>query len=92
MRFRVRWPDGTPQSFYSPSLVIKDYLAVGAAYAVSDFVARSRAALAIASDRVAAKYGVACSRAARSSTEIEAAAARFGDAADAAVIVEAFEE
>ena len=44
MRFRIRWPDGTPETCYSPSLVIKDYFAVGADYALPEFVARSRTA------------------------------------------------
>ncbi len=25
-RFLIRWPDGSPESCYSPSLVIEDYL------------------------------------------------------------------
>ena len=54
MRFRIRWPDGTPETCYSPSLVIKDYFAVGTDYALVDFLARSRTALSIASDRVKA--------------------------------------
>ena len=29
MRFRIRWPDGSTESCYSPSLVIKDYFAAG---------------------------------------------------------------
>ncbi len=57
MRFRIRWPDGMAESCYSPSLVIKDYLTPGEAYPLVDFVARSRTALTIASDRVKARYG-----------------------------------
>ena len=26
MRFRIRWPDGSTESCYSPSLVVKDFL------------------------------------------------------------------
>ena len=29
MHFRIRWPDGETQRCYSPSLVVKDYLAPG---------------------------------------------------------------
>jgi uncharacterized repeat protein (TIGR04042 family) len=57
MRFVVRWPDGVKDTCYSPSLVIKDYFREGETYALADFVARSREALTIASDRVKAKYG-----------------------------------
>ena len=63
MRFRIRWPDGSLESCYSPSLVIKDYFTVGATYPLADFLARSRGALAAASERVRAKYGTPCRRA-----------------------------
>ena len=62
-RFLIRWPDGTPESCYSPSLVIEDYLVAGETYALADFLALSRTALAVASGRVKAKYGVPCGRA-----------------------------
>ena len=52
MHFRIRWPDGTSETCYSPSLVIKDYFAVGATYPLADFLERSRTALNIASERV----------------------------------------
>ena len=57
MRFLIRWPDGTAETCYSPSLVIKDYFAPGETYPLADFVERSRTALNIASERVRAKYG-----------------------------------
>lgn len=77
MRFTVRWPDGSLDDCYSPSLVIKDYLAVGGSYAVDDFVRRSRDALHIASERVRAKYGFACSSALDQLARIEQKAERF---------------
>ena len=92
MRFRIRWPDGTSETCYSPSLVIKDYFAVGTDYALADFLARSRTALAIASDRVKAKYGMACSRAVGQLARIEAAAGAFTHLPDARVAVDAFDE
>ena len=63
MHFRVHWPNGAVETCYSPSLVIKDYFSPGETYALADFVERSRTALTIASDRVLATYGHACSRA-----------------------------
>ena len=63
MHFEIRWPDGKTESCYSPSLVIEEYLSVGELYAVPDFVGRVRSALEIASERVRAKYGFACSSA-----------------------------
>ena len=38
-RFLIRWPDGTLESCYSPSLVIEDYLVAGETYALADFLA-----------------------------------------------------
>jgi uncharacterized repeat protein (TIGR04042 family) len=90
MHFRVRWPDDTQSNCYSPSLVIKEYLNVGERYAVDAFVDKTRTALSIASERVRAKYGFACSAAADQMQEIEHAAARFADLPDAFVTVEAF--
>jgi len=90
MRFVVRWPDGARDTCYSPSLVIKDYLREDQTYALADFVARSREALMIASDRVKAKYGHACSLALGQFAEIECLAGRFADEPDAQVTCERF--
>ncbi len=79
MLFAVRWPDGSQQEFYSPSLVVEDYLEPGGTYPVADFVKRSREALGIAGDRVEAKYGSPCSLAAASIASIERAAAAYTD-------------
>jgi uncharacterized repeat protein (TIGR04042 family) len=77
MQFRVRWPDGSEDDCYSPSLIIKDYLAPGESYAVEDFMARMRTALAIASERVRQKFGFACSAAADQLQTLEDRALRF---------------
>ena len=79
MRFEVRWPDGSRREYYSPSLVVEDYLKPGVAYPLADFVGRSREALQQASDRVRAAYGMPCSLAAASLARIERAAAAFGE-------------
>ena len=92
MHFSIRWPDGTPERCYSPSLVVKDHLAAGASYALSDFLARSRTALIIASERVRKKYGFTCSRALGQLSRIEERAARFHAFPDAQVAVLSFEE
>jgi len=63
MHFRVRWPNGSIVDCYSPSYVIEEYLEEGQPYAVPDFVARASTALNIASERVQARYGFACSSA-----------------------------
>ena len=90
MRFVVRWPDGASETCYSPSLVIKDYFREGQSYALADFLARSREALLIASDRVKAKYGRPCSLALGQLAQIESAAGRFADHEDATVVCERF--
>jgi len=92
MSFSIRWPDGTAQTCYSPSLVVKDFFAPGETYPLADFVARSRTAFNIASKRVEEKYGWPCSRAMAQLARIEAAATTFADFVDARVAVDAFEE
>jgi uncharacterized repeat protein (TIGR04042 family) len=90
MLFTVRWPDKSVSECYSPSLVIKDYLEVGSSYPVAEFVDRSRTALNIASERVRAKYGYACSSAMDQLQKIESTASRFAGVENALVAVETF--
>jgi uncharacterized repeat protein (TIGR04042 family) len=75
----VRWPDGSRQWVYSPSTVVEDVFTAGAAYPLAEFVALSRQAMTEASERVRARYGFPCSRAAATLASIESTAARFGD-------------
>lgn len=74
MRFHIRWPDGRREACYSPSLVVKDHLAVGRDYPLDEFLARARTALGIASERVRALYGFPCGRALSQLARIEAQA------------------
>jgi uncharacterized repeat protein (TIGR04042 family) len=83
--FRIQWPDGSEEVCYSPSSVVRDFFTVGQSYAVADFVARSREALHLASERVRAKYGFACSAALDQLAEVEAGSAPFINEAGAAV-------
>ena len=92
MHFRVRWPDGAVETCYSPSLVIKDFFQPGASYPLAEFLARSRTALKIASDRVEVKYGFPCSLALGQLARIEGACARFAAFPEADVGIESFEE
>jgi len=92
MRFFIRWPDGTSEACYSPSLVVKDYFSPGQSYPLPEFVRRSRTALDIAAERVKAKYGFRCSRAIAQLARIESGAVSFAEIPDARVIVDAFEE
>ncbi|MFF9551144.1 MSMEG_0570 family nitrogen starvation response protein [Methylobacterium fujisawaense] len=89
MHFYIRWPDGRREACYSPSLVVKDFLAPGESYALDDFVEKTRTALNIASERVREKYGFACSSAMAQLARIEAAAKR--QAPGGLVTVETFE-
>lgn len=63
MYFTVRWPDNSEQQYYSPSLVVHDFLHVGESYQVEDFLLRVEEAMRQASDRVKGKYGFACTSA-----------------------------
>jgi uncharacterized repeat protein (TIGR04042 family) len=89
MHVRLRWPDGTRERVYSPSLVLAEHLEPGVAYPLDDFARRSRAALTEAGERVRAKYGFPCSRAAASLAGIEARVRTY--AAGGEVVVEAVE-
>jgi uncharacterized repeat protein (TIGR04042 family) len=91
MRFHIRWPDGSSEACYSPSLVIKNFFAPGESYPLAEFLQRSRTALNIASDRIEAKYGHACSLAAAQLTRIETVAKTFADVSEARVTVDSFE-
>jgi len=86
MRFVVRWPDDTELRCYSPSLVVRDYLEVGRAYPLGDFVERSRVMLRIASERVKAKFGFYCTAAMDQLAEIETRAGRYDAAASVTVV------
>lgn len=77
MTFEVRWPDGSTQRCYSPSLVIHDYLNTGRRYTVREFVDLSGRALTEASDRVREKFGFACTSAAETNHQITSAAGGF---------------
>jgi uncharacterized repeat protein (TIGR04042 family) len=90
MYFRVRWPDSGETNHYSPSLVIRDYLAPGEEIELTDFLVRTRTALTIASDRVKAKYGFACSRAGASLLAIEQRAEPFRRQRDARITIMEF--
>jgi len=63
VNFEVTWPDGECVSYYSPSTVIHQHVTAGDAYSIEEFQSRVYEALDIASERVRAKYGYACSAA-----------------------------
>ena len=77
IHFKIQWPDGKPETCYSPSLIVKEYFSPNSEYKLEDFVMRSRTALNIASDRVLAKYGMPCSRALGQLRQIETAASAY---------------
>lgn len=63
VHFHVRWPNGREETCYSPSTVILDHLEENVEYPVLEFVRRTKVALELASERVRARYGYACSSA-----------------------------
>ncbi|MBD2121493.1 MSMEG_0570 family nitrogen starvation response protein [Trichocoleus sp. FACHB-262] len=77
IRFQIQWPDGSQETCYSPSFIVKDYFTPNQDYDLDDFVARSRTALKIASDRVQVKYGKPCGLALGQLQEIEAKSAQY---------------
>jgi uncharacterized repeat protein (TIGR04042 family) len=90
MSFRIQWPDASEMVYYSPSLVIRDYVSVGEVLPLPEFLHRAREALKIASDRVAAKYGFPCARAHATLAAIEQQAARFTAHESAQIIIKEF--
>jgi uncharacterized repeat protein (TIGR04042 family) len=85
--FSLRWPDGTQTRHYSPSSIVRDFLAPGESYKMPDFLRTARAAMTAASERVERKYGYPCSRAGATLAELEHRGAAFNDAPDAAVTI-----
>jgi uncharacterized repeat protein (TIGR04042 family) len=77
VRFVLLWPDGSWETCYSPSTVVREHFEPGTLYPLADFLSRSRVALTAASDRVKAIYGTPCSRALNQLARIECATARF---------------
>lgn len=73
----VRWPDGAEERLYSPSSVVADLFKPGQSYSVDEFLSRSRNAMNRASDRVAAKYGFACTSAMAQLDQIETRITKF---------------
>ncbi|WGS48711.1 MSMEG_0570 family nitrogen starvation response protein [Paraburkholderia sp. D15] len=88
--FHIQWPDGEEASCYSPSRVVGEFFSAGDVYALDEFVARSRQALGIASERVREKYGFACSAALDQLAQIERDAARYRDRPGATVRIIGF--
>lgn len=91
MRFRVRWPNGSTESCYSPSTVITQHLEPGIDYPLSRFVEQARAGLEAANERVRGRFGMGCSQALNQIAAIEQAASAFADMPGATVRVEGFE-
>lgn len=81
----IRWPDGSEERCYSPSSVVQELFAPGETYSLLEFRQRARVAMERASDRVARKYGFACSSAMAQLDRIEARVAHFEAEADASV-------
>jgi uncharacterized repeat protein (TIGR04042 family) len=62
VRLTLEWPDGRTSELYSPSTVILDYLGPGESLPVGQLHDRGIEALRLASERVRARYGFACTR------------------------------
>ena len=92
MRFRIRWPERRHRGLLLAVARHQGVISLRAK-AMRSPISCSAAAVAlnIASDRVEAKYGYACSRAMAQLARIETVAKSFSAAADARVTVEAFE-
>lgn len=92
INFKIKWSDGTEQTCYSPSLVVKKYFTPGTEYELNEFVEKSRTALNIASDRVQEAYGFPCTRALGQLKQIETKAWEYQDLPQAKVLFVEFIE
>ena len=92
INFQIQWPDGSKQTCYSPSLVVKQYFSSGETYELSEFVEKSRTALNIASDRVKKAYGFPCSRALTQIKKIETKAEEYQNLSEQKVLFMSFIE
>jgi uncharacterized repeat protein (TIGR04042 family) len=81
----VHWPDGSREWLYSPSTVVEEVFAAGGTYSLAHFVELTRQAMTEASDRVQARYGFPCSRAAATLASVEGTAAGFTDGGEVRV-------
>ena len=86
INFKIQWSDGTEQTCYSPSLVVKEYFIPKTEYKLNEFVEKSRTALNIASDRVKKAYGFPCGRALGQLKQIETKALEYQDLPEAKVL------
>ncbi|MET0240736.1 MAG: MSMEG_0570 family nitrogen starvation response protein [Sphingobium sp.] len=91
MRFRVRWPDGRLEDCYSPLTIITQHLEPGVPYPLAEFVAKARADLTAANERVRGRFGMGCAQAINQMLAIEEAAGAFADLPGARVSVESFQ-
>lgn len=90
--FNIQWPDGSQQSCYSPSLVVKKYFTPGEEYELTEFVEKSRTALNLASDRVKQTYGFPCSKALGQLKQIESKASQYQQLSEPKVLFIDFTE
>ena len=88
--FDIAWPNGREERCYSPSLIVREILTEGAAYALPEFLALVEGALREASARVHAKYGFPCSRALGQIERLQAGAKCFQTEPGALVRVRQF--
>lgn len=75
--FCLRWPDGTEETCYSPSTVIREHLTPGVSYPLADFMDRALNGLDQAAQRVEAKCGFRCSSADAQAARIKSRASAY---------------
>jgi len=78
VHFHIEWPDGEITRCYSPSTIVREYFRRGLTLTIEELVATSTRALDAASERVRAKYGIACTSAASQLQDIQLRARNFG--------------
>lgn len=77
INFNVRWPDGSEESCYSPSTVLREHFKSGDKMPLNEFVSKAEIALDAASNRVRDTYGYFCSSAMDQLAVIKGKAAQY---------------
>jgi len=80
INFCIRWPDGSEDSCYSPSTVVREHFSSGQSMPLGQFLETAETALNAASGRVEKKFGYFCSSAMDQLSTIKSKAAQFESA------------
>lgn len=77
INFSIRWPDGSEESCYSPSTIVRQHFKPGDTMPLNEFISIAEVAMDAASERVKETYGYFCSSALDQLALIKGKAAQY---------------